>query len=123
MEIVYFHSAGIVVVAASGYVGQFDVVPFDCTAFIDDKPAGLYQREGMIVRYYDFSSVNHIKFKTIPDGHVVPIGLPAAFNDDDGRIVASHTVFADFILISTTFGDFVGFSVFKIGVRTYFLGV
>ena len=42
MEIIYFHSAGIVVVAASGCIGQFDVVPFDGSTRVDDKPAGLY---------------------------------------------------------------------------------
>lgn len=42
MEIVYFHSAGIVVVAASGCIGQFDVVPFDGSTRVDDKPAGLH---------------------------------------------------------------------------------
>ena len=33
----------------------------------------------------------------------------AAFNDDDGRIVTSHAVLADFIPIYIVFGDFVGF--------------
>ena len=42
MEIIYFHSAGSVVVAASGCIGQFDVVPFDGSTRVDDKPAGLH---------------------------------------------------------------------------------
>ena len=123
MEIVYFHNAGIVVVIASGCVGQSDVVSFDGSARIDDEPAGLYKSEGMLVRYHDFPSVNHIEFKTVLDGHVVPVGFPFAFNDDDGRIVTLHAVLADLVFIWIAFGDFVGFSVLKIGIRLYFFGV
>ena len=76
----------------------------------------------MLVRYHDFPSVNHIEFEASFNGHVVSIGFPAAFNDDDGRIVTSHAVLADFIPIYIVFGDFVGFSVLKIGIRPYFFG-
>lgn len=48
MEIIHFHSAGIVAVAAR-MAGQSDVVPDGSN--VDDKPAGLHQSEGVLVRY------------------------------------------------------------------------